>query len=83
MIKIRMKRMGRLHKPFYRINAMDARSPRDGKVIEQLGSYDPLKKDVSAQVQLNAERIMYWLGQGAQASDTVRSLLIKNGIKVN
>lgn len=83
MIKIRMKRMGRLHKPFYRINAMDVRSPRDGKVVEQLGFYDPLKKDASAQVNLNKERIAYWLSKGAQTSDTVRSLLLKNGIKVN
>ena len=77
-----MKRMGRRHRPFYRINAMDARSPRDGKVIEELGRYDPLEPDESKQVVLKAERIQYWLNEGAQPSETVANLLRKNGIAV-
>ena len=82
MVKIRMKRMGRRHRPFYRINAMDSRSPRDGRVIEELGHYDPLAKESTQDVKLNKERIEYWLSQGAQASDTVRNILKKNGIQV-
>lgn len=82
MVKIRMKRMGRRHRPFYRINAMDARSPRDGKVIEELGRYDPLEPDESKQVVLKTERIQYWLNEGAQPSETVANLLRKHGIAV-
>lgn len=82
VIKLRLKRMGRRHKPFYRISAMDSRTPRDGRVIEELGYYDPLARDPDKQVSIKAERVRYWLGQGAQASDTVRDLLRKNGIQV-
>ncbi len=81
MVRLRMKRMGRRHRPFYRINAMDSRSPRNGRVIEELGWYDPLATEIGKQINLNAERIKYWLGQGAQPSDTVRNLLKKNGIE--
>lgn len=80
MVKIRMKRMGRTHRPFYRINAIEARNPRDGRVLEQLGTYDPIEKDTEKQVRLNEDRIRYWLGKGAQASDTVRNMLKKRGI---
>lgn len=80
MVKIRLKRMGRRHRPFYRINAMDVRSPRDGRVIEQLGHYDPIEKDKEKQVKLNEERIRYWLSKGAQTSDTVGNLLKRHGI---
>ena len=82
MVKIRLKRMGRRHRPFYRINAMDTRTQRDGRVIEELGYYDPLVKDGDKQVKLVEDRIRYWLSQGAQASDTVRDILVKNGIAV-
>lgn len=82
MVKIRMKRMGRRHRPYYRINAMDTRSPRDGKVLEELGKYDPLEPDESKQVVLKADRIQHWLDHGAQTSDTVGNLLRKNGIAV-
>ena len=82
MVKIRMKRMGRRHRPYYRINAMDTRSPRDGRVLEELGKYDPLEPDVSKQVVLKPERIQHWLDQGAQTSETVANLLRKNGIAV-
>ena len=79
-VRIRLKRFGRRHRPYYRLNAMDQRSPRDGRVIEQLGSYDPLEKDQAKQLNLNAERIQYWLAQGAQPSETARTLIRKAGI---
>lgn len=82
MIKLRLKRMGRTHRPFYRINAMDSRSPRDGRVVEALGYYDPLVEG-EKQVKLQADRIKYWLDQGAQPSDTVRDILRRNGIEIN
>jgi len=72
--------MGRRHRPFYRINAMDSRTPRDGRVLEELGYYDPLAKDEAKQVKINVERVKHWLDNGAQPSDTVRDLLRKNGI---
>ena len=81
-VRIRLKRMGRRHHPVYRINAMDSRSPRDGRVIEELGHYDPMAKEEDKQVRLNNERIEYWLSQGALPSDTVRDLLKRNGIAV-
>ena len=80
MVKIRMKRMGRRHRPFYRISAMDTRKPRDGRVIEELGHYDPIEKDEGKQVKLKEDRIRYWLEKGAMPSDTVRDLLKRNGI---
>jgi len=61
---------------------MDTRTPRDGRVIEELGWYDPNTKDNDKQLSLQRERIEYWLGVGAQPSDTVRNMLIKNGIAV-
>ena len=80
MVRLRLKRFGRTHRPFYRLNAIDRRSPRDGKPIEQLGYYDPCHKDESQQVSLNEDRIRYWLSVGAQPSDTVRDMLAKAGI---
>jgi small subunit ribosomal protein S16 len=74
--------MGRRHRPFYRISAMDSRRPRDGRVLEELGYYDPLAKDEAKQVKINTERVKYWLNQGAQPSDTVGNLLRKNGVEV-
>ncbi len=81
-VKLRMKRFGRRHRSFFRLNAIDSRKPRDGRVIEQLGWYDPNAREADQQVSLNRERIEYWLSVGAQASDTVCNLLIKNGIAV-
>jgi small subunit ribosomal protein S16 len=78
-VRIRMKKMGRRHRPFFRICAMDARSPRDGKAIEELGYYDPMVKDVNARAVLKAERIDYWLGVGAEASGKVKVLIKKYG----
>ena len=78
-VRLRMKRMGRTHRPFFRICATDARSPRDGRVIEELGHYDPMCKETDARAILNAERIDYWLGVGAQPSNNVRVLIKKYG----
>jgi small subunit ribosomal protein S16 len=78
-VKIRMKMMGRKHRPFFRICAIDSRNPRDGRVLEELGTYDPMVVDTDARTLLNAERINYWLGVGAQPSDRVRVLIKKYG----
>ncbi len=75
-VRIRMKRMGRRHRPFYRICVMDSRSPRDGKSIEEVGTYDPMIRDKSQRVSLKMERIDYWVSVGALPSDKV-SVLIK------
>ena len=79
-VKLRLKRLGRKHRPFFRLAAIEARNPRDGRVLEELGFYDPENRIEEQQVKLDAERIKYWLGVGAVPSDTVRSLLKKNSI---
>jgi len=79
-VKIRMTRMGRRHRPFFRINAVDGRTPRDGRILEKLGHYDPLEKDVDKQIVLNKERVEFWVGQGAVASDTCAEIFKKYGI---
>ncbi|MDY7010538.1 MAG: 30S ribosomal protein S16 [Planctomycetota bacterium] len=81
-VRLRLKRFGRRHRAFFRINAVDSQRPRDGRVLEELGWYDPLAKTPDQQVSLKRERIEYWLGQGAQPSDTVCDLLTKNGVVV-
>ena len=78
-VRIRMKKFGRRHRPFYRICAMDGRTPRDGKAIEELGYYDPSVKETDARTVLNAERIDYWLSVGAQPSEKVQVLIKKYG----
>ena len=78
-VRIRMKRLGRRHRPFYRICAVDSRAPRDGRVLEELGTYDPMVPSVDARAVLNGERIRYWLGVGALPSDKVRVLIKKYG----
>jgi len=78
-VRIRMKKMGRKHRPFFRICATDARSPRDGRVIEELGTYDPMIAETDARVTLNIERIQYWLGVGALPSEKVAVLIKKYG----
>lgn len=80
-VKIRMTRMGRRHRPFFRINAIDARTPRDGRILEKLGHYDPLEKDPAKQIVLNRQRIQYWLDSGAVPSETVSEILLRHGIK--
>ncbi len=79
-VKIRMKMMGRKHRPFFRICAIDGRNPRDGRVLEELGTYDPMVPDTDARALLKGERIQYWLGVGAQASDRVKILIKKYGV---
>lgn len=78
-VKIRMKMMGRKHRAFFRICATDSRSPRDGKVLEELGTYDPSVPDTDARVTLNGERVDYWLSVGAQPSEKVRVFIKKYG----
>ena len=78
-VRIRMKKFGRRHRPFFRICAVDKRRPRNGRVIEELGTYDPMVPEVDARAVLNAERIQYWLGVGAQPSDKVGVLIKKYG----
>lgn len=78
-VKIRMRRMGTLKKPYFRIVATDSKSPRDGKFIENLGTYNPKKTE--SKFVLNNERVQYWLKVGAQPSGTVKSILKKAGIK--
>ena len=80
-VKIRMSRMGRRHRPFFRINVLDSRTPRDGRIIEKLGHYDPLERDDEKQVVLNIERVRYWLEQGAIPSEAVSHILLRKGIK--
>ena len=76
MVKIRLKRMGANKKPFYRIVVADSRMPRDGRFIEELGYFDPLKDDV----KIDAEKAQKWLGTGAQPTDRVKSLFREAGI---
>jgi small subunit ribosomal protein S16 len=78
-VKIRMKRLGRKHRSYFRICATDSRAPRDGRVIEEIGSYDPSVALTDARCTLNNERIQYWLSVGAQPSDRVRVLIKKYG----
>ena len=78
-VVIRMKRMGRTHRPFYRICATDRRTPRDGRVIEELGTYDPSVPDTNARCTIKSERVDYCLSVGAQPSDKVRVLIKKFG----
>ena len=73
MVRIRMKSMGRRHRPFFRICAMDSRTPRDGRSIEELGHYDPMSANAQTQTVLNVDRIRYWLGVGAQPSEKVQA----------
>ena len=77
-VKLRLRRMGAKKKPFYRVIAADSRSPRDGRFIEEVGYYDPTKSP--ADIKINEELALKWLNQGAQPTDTVRSLFSKAGI---
>ena len=77
-VKIRLKRMGSKRNPFYRIVVADARAPRDGRIIEQIGTYNPVQEP--KQLEINEELALKWLSDGAQPSDTVRNLLSTQGI---
>ena len=79
-VRIRMTRMGRRHRPFFRINAVESRTPRDGRVLEKLGHYDPLEKDEEKKIVLNLERVKHWMQLGAVPTDTVAEMLVKRGI---
>ena len=78
MIKLRLKRMGAKKRPSYRIVAAESSSPRDGRIIESIGHYDPIAEP--ATIKINEERARHWLSVGAQPSDTVASLFRKQGI---
>jgi len=78
MVKIRLRRMGAKKAPFYRIVVADSRSPRDGRFIEEVGYYDPMKNP--ADIKLETEKIEKWLKNGAQPTETVKAILTKNGI---
>ena len=77
-VKIRLQRVGTKKKPFYRVAAMDSRKKRDGDVIEYLGKYQPIITE--KQFVVDEEKILKWLGQGAQPTDTIKELLKKEGI---
>ncbi len=77
-VKIRLSRFGRRKAPYYRIVVADERAPRDGRFVESVGHYQPLKAE--AKLEVNEERALHWLAQGAVPSDTVRSLLRQKGI---
>jgi small subunit ribosomal protein S16 len=79
-LAIRLTRGGRRNRPYYRIVVADKRAPRDGRFIEKVGAYDPLSTDNDKKVTLNAERIQFWLGQGAQPSDRVARFLGQAGL---
>ena len=77
-VKLRLKRMGAKQRPFYRIVAADSRSPRDGRFIETVGTYNPLKNPT--EIKVDEEKALTWLNNGAQPTDTVRSILTESGI---
>lgn len=78
MVKIRLKRMGAHKKPFYRIVVADARSPRDGKFIEEIGYYNPMTEPKD--IKINEEKAKKWISDGAQPTETVKTLFKKSGI---
>ena len=77
MVKIRLRRMGAKKRPFYRIVVADARSPRDGRFIEEVGFYNPMG---AKEIKINEDRAKHWLETGAQPTDVIKSLFKKNGI---
>lgn len=77
-VKLRLKRMGSKQKPFYRVVAADSRSPRDGRFIETVGTYDPVKKEES--ITIDEEKALKWLNNGAEPTDTVKNILAHEGI---
>ena len=72
-----MKKLGRKHRPYYRIVAIDGRQPRDGRIIEELGSYDPMVKDTDERVRLKPDRVKYWMSVGARPSENVAVFIRK------
>jgi small subunit ribosomal protein S16 len=80
-VKLRLKRLGRKNHAFYRLNAIDSRSPRDGRVIEELGYFDPHQKDLAKGFVVKLDRCKEWMDKGAIPSETVSSLLKKSGLE--
>ena len=78
MVKIRLKRMGQIHAPYYRVIVADSRTPRNGKCIAQLGTYDPNKEP--SELKVNVDEAKKWLANGAQPTETVQKLFKKAGI---
>ena len=78
MVKIRLRRMGSTHSPFYRIVVADSRAPRNGAFIEEIGYYNPLARP--AEIKVDVEKAKKWIGNGAQPTDTVRTLLKQSGV---
>lgn len=79
-VRIRMKMLGRKHRPYYRIVAIDSRQPRNGRVLEELGTYDPMIKDTDSRVTLKPDRVKHWLSVGALPSENV-AIFIKKYMK--
>ena len=77
MVKIRLRRMGAKKAPFYRVIVADSRSPRDGRFIEELGTYDPMAE--GEKLKVDVERAKYWIANGAQPTETAKSILKKSG----
>ena len=78
MVKIRLRRMGKKKAPFYRIVVADSRYPRDGRFIEEVGYYDPMKDP--ADIKVDEEKVKSWLEKGAQPTETVKAILVKSGV---
>ena len=78
MVKIRLRRMGAKKAPYYRVIVADSRYPRDGRFIEEIGTYDPLK--TPADVKIDADKAKQWIANGAQPTDTVKDILKKSGV---
>jgi small subunit ribosomal protein S16 len=79
-VVIRMRRTGRKNRPCYRINVADSRFPRDGRLLETIGLYDPIRRDTTAQVSIDVERARHWIATGARVTDTVASLFRRHGV---
>jgi small subunit ribosomal protein S16 len=80
-VKLRLKRLGRSHGAFFRLNAIDSRTARDGRVIEELGYYDPCLKDKTQRFKADIEKCVAWLNKGAVPSETVSTLLKRSGVE--
>ena len=83
MVKIRLKRFGRTHRPYYRVAAMDSRAARDSEAIEEIGWYDPMAEKDEDKIKVDAERVKHWLSVGAQPTETVASLIQKAGVELS
>ena len=77
-VRIRMKRMGRKHRPYFRIVAIDSRQPRDGRTLEELGTYDPMVANKDNRITLKADRVKYWMSVGALPTEKVQALIAKH-----